>query len=126
MLSRSVLKDRPPERLLPSLARGATAVVVEGVAELIAQGELEIGTMLPSERLLAAHFKVNRKAVRRALGLLINNGVVKDMGLRARTVTPAAVEMLAGSRRREADTAKPTFMRKCMVVLTPEPNEDRR
>jgi DNA-binding LacI/PurR family transcriptional regulator/DNA-binding transcriptional regulator YhcF (GntR family) len=118
-------KSRLPDELVSTLPRGATALVVEGVAGLISKGALGIGTMLPSERLLAEHFKVNRKAVSRALTLLIDNGVVKSIGPRARTVTPEAVEMLAGSRNRETKAPPLAFMQKCMVVLTPEPMESR-
>ena len=109
----------------PGLYRSASALVVEGVTELIARGTLGSGSIVPSERSLAAHFKVNRKAVRRALMLLATNGVVQSHGPRARTVAPAAAGRITAARRVEAVRSQP-FVRQCMVILAPEVHDDRR
>jgi DNA-binding LacI/PurR family transcriptional regulator len=116
----------PAKSSVEPLKRSSSAAVVEGVADLIAQGALGTGSVLPSERSLAAHFKVNRKAVRRALMLLAENGVLQSHGLRARTIAPAALEILAIDRAKQTGVKTSAFMQHCMVVLTPHVHEDRR
>ena len=98
-------------------------MVVDGVRDLIVDGTLGSGSVIPSERSLAAHFKVNRKAVRRALMLLAENGVVQAHGSRARTVSPTAVQRLLPQ---QVPTVRSALLQQCMLVLSPPVHDDRR
>jgi DNA-binding LacI/PurR family transcriptional regulator len=103
--------------------QSASAVVVEGLRGLIVDGTLGTGSVIPSERSLAAHFKVTRKAVRRALTLLTENGVVQSHGSRARTVSPTASRTLSPAR---AIPRRSAVLQHCMIVLAPPVHDDRR
>ena len=63
--------------------------IAELLEKAIAKGEFEIGTQLPSEKVLAERFGVGRPSVREALFLLQQQGRVEvTSGTRAKVTTP--------------------------------------
>ncbi|MGW7351634.1 winged helix-turn-helix domain-containing protein [Streptomyces sp. NPDC054784] len=73
---------------MPAEGRGtARDVVADGLRRRIAQGELRVGQQIPTQAELGEQFSAPRGAVRRALELLENEGLIK----RARQGTPAEV-----------------------------------
>ena len=66
---------------IASLQRGgglaAWRQIADALAEAIDRGEFPAGGQLPTEAALAARFGVNRHTVRRALGTLAENGLVR-------------------------------------------------
>lgn len=63
--------------------------IVELLEKAISSGEFEIGSRLPSEKVLAERFGVGRPSVREALFLLQQQGFVEvASGARARVTTP--------------------------------------
>lgn len=82
--------------------------IVELLEGAIASGEFEIGSQLPSEKVLAERFGVGRPSVREALFLLQQRGIVDvASGTRARVTTPTDslfLGQLTGSIRRMAAT----------------------
>lgn len=74
--------------------------VAEQLEAMIGTGEFEIGSQLPSEKDLMTRFGVGRPAVREALFLLQQQGLLElQSGIRARVVPPTSrmlVDKLAG------------------------------
>jgi GntR family transcriptional repressor for pyruvate dehydrogenase complex len=63
----------------PIKAGRLSDIIGEEIRERLSRGELRPGDKLPSERDLAAQFRVSRNAVREALRMLEMNGVVRLM-----------------------------------------------
>jgi GntR family transcriptional regulator, sialic acid-inducible nan operon repressor len=80
--------------------------IAELLDKAIAAGEFEIGSQLPSEKVLADRFGVGRPSVREALFLLQQQGLVEvTSGTRARVTTPTnglLIGQLTGFVRRMA------------------------
>lgn len=84
--------------------------VAEQIEQMIASGEVAVGGQLPSEKALMARFGVGRPAVREALFILQQNGLVEiASGTRARVTPPSPkflTAQLAGMTRRLSATAQ--------------------
>ena len=82
--------------------------IAELLEKAIAGGEFEVGSQLPSEKVLAERFGVGRPSVREALFLLQQQGLVDvTSGTRARVTAPTSnllVGQLAGFIKRLAAT----------------------
>ncbi len=82
--------------------------IVELLEKAITSGEFEIGSQLPSEKVLAERFKVGRPSVREALFLLQQQGFVDvTSGTRARVTAPTSsflIGQLTGFVKRVAAT----------------------
>jgi DNA-binding FadR family transcriptional regulator len=83
--------------------------IVELLEKAITSGEFEVGSQLPSEKVLAERFKVGRPSVREALFLLQQQGFVEvTSGTRARVTAPTSsfvIGQLTGFVKRVAATA---------------------
>ena len=80
--------DAPSSRL-PVGRRKRAHDVAEEIESLIKSGEFAIGSQLPSERELMERFGVGRPAVREALFLMAQHGVIEiASGKRARVIPP--------------------------------------
>ncbi len=75
MNTRRNLKLSPPERVLNN-KEDVTQLLILRFQEMISGGVLTPGTKLPSERELAAHFRVARSSLRQALKVLEIMGVI--------------------------------------------------
>jgi DNA-binding FadR family transcriptional regulator len=74
---------------LPVGRRKRAHDVAEEIESLIASGEFAVGSQLPSERDFMERFGVGRPAVREALFLIAQHGVIEiSSGKRARVILP--------------------------------------
>jgi GntR family transcriptional regulator, sialic acid-inducible nan operon repressor len=84
--------------------------IAERLEQAITSGEFEIGSQLPSEKVLAERFKVGRPSVREALFLLQQHGLVDvTSGTRARVIAPTnsfLIGQLTGFVKRVAATGE--------------------
>src|SRR5262245_54155032 len=84
--------------------------IVELLEKAITSGEFEIGSQLPSEKILAERFGVGRPSVREALFLLQQQGLVDvTSGSRARVTAPTSsflISQLAGFVKRISATGQ--------------------
>ena len=84
--------------------------IAELLEKAITGGEFEVGSQLPSEKVLAERFGVGRPSVREALFLLQQQGLVDvTSGTRARVTAPTdslLIGQLAGFIKRVAATAQ--------------------
>jgi GntR family transcriptional regulator, sialic acid-inducible nan operon repressor len=82
--------------------------IVELLEKAITSGEFQVGSQLPSEKVLAERFKVGRPSVREALFLLQQQGFVEvASGTRARVTAPTSsflIGQLTGFVKRVAAT----------------------
>jgi GntR family transcriptional regulator, sialic acid-inducible nan operon repressor len=82
--------------------------IVELLEKAITSGEFEVGSQLPSEKVLAERFKVGRPSVREALFLLQQQGFLDvTSGTRARVTAPTSsflIGQLTGFVKRVAAT----------------------
>ncbi|MBM7052127.1 trehalose operon repressor [Rothia sp. ZJ1223] len=53
--------------------------VASNLTDRIESGEFQVGTLLPSEKHLAAHYQVSRETTRKALALLTDEGRIQKM-----------------------------------------------
>lgn len=90
----------------PIARRKRSHVVAEEIDKMIASGEFRVGDQLPSEKDLMQRFGVGRPAVREALFLLEQQGLVETTnGVRARLTMPTPkliIQQLAGLSKRLA------------------------
>ena len=84
--------------------------IVELLEKAITGGEFQVGSQLPSEKVLAERFKVGRPSVREALFLLQQQGFVDiTSGTRARVTAPTSsflIGQLAGFVKRVTATGQ--------------------
>jgi DNA-binding FadR family transcriptional regulator len=84
--------------------------IVDLLEKAITGGEFEIGSQLPSEKVLAERFGVGRPSVREALFLLQQKGFLDvTSGTRARVTVPTSdtvISQLTGFVKRAASTGK--------------------
>lgn len=79
MSTRNHLDSQPADFLLDREdLRSATSQLIARFKQLISEGKLRPGSRLPSERELAARFRVNRTTLRHALKMLEMMGVVSQ------------------------------------------------
>lgn len=79
--------------------RSVRALVADKVAALIASGILQVGDVLPSERELAAAFRVSRETVRGGLQILATRGIIEvSHGARTRVVSAEVGPVATGLR----------------------------
>ncbi len=122
--------------IAPILPRRTTLFeqVSESVSELIRQGRWKPGEMLPNEVELAALFAVSQGTVRRALGILVEKGVlirhqgrgtfVADLSSREDIVYNRYIRLLPDEPGR--DDASPTERRLVCFETVPAPLEVAR
>lgn len=96
------MQDSPPR--LPIARRKRSHDVADQIERMIASGEFALGERLPSEKDLMQRFGVGRPAVREALFLLEQQGLVETTnGVRARVTPPTPkliLQQLAGISKR--------------------------
>jgi len=78
-----------------------TRQIREQLNDLIDQGELAVGTLLPSERELANSLKVARNVVRGAYEQLMDAGKLRSEGRKGRSVSTSR-----GGARKSSKTSK--------------------
>lgn len=83
--------------------------VLLGVRDWIATGRLAAGAVLPSERAVAEQFGVTRRAARRAIDVLIAEGLIRVQSARIRTVADRKPDV--------PPPASTSWMQNAIVVL---------
>ncbi|SME90333.1 transcriptional regulator, GntR family [Tistlia consotensis] len=79
--------------------RSVRELVADKVATLIASGILQVGDVLPSERELAAAFRVSRETVRGGMQILAAHGIIEiSHGARTRVISAAVGPVATGLR----------------------------
>lgn len=84
--------------LAPATRQPKYLRVAEQLAQWLAEGRFNRKGRLPTETALASHFKVNRLTLRKAIGILIDKGIlIKEKGKGARLPAGRATPSPAGS-----------------------------
>ncbi len=100
--------DQSIENLSPIGDTGKIQQIVKSLQDFIIEGNLEHGTELPSERILASHLGVSRFSLREALRVAQAQGLIEIMrGRRPRVARPsadAAATVIALTLRRTKKT----------------------
>lgn len=115
------------DSLAASRQRRPRDIVVEALRQRISRGELRVGEQVPTQAQLSEEYAVPRGAVRRALELLEEEGLIKraGQGTPAEVVqsvsdrlTPDAPSTPSGSHRRDAARARAHSPRSAGLELT--------
>lgn len=80
--------------------------LANALAEQIRSGEFDAGGWLPSERDLAAQHVVGRSTVRRALSMLVEEGLAEDLGTGGMRVRSGGEQPQAVGGLKGTDSAK--------------------
>lgn len=104
-----------PVKLVPGYR-----VVSSAIEDHIVRGELEAGTLLPTEQALAQQFGVNRSTVREAIRQLEQEGLVTRQGARRLYVTLPGVHDVAPRAARALLMQHVTFQELWQVALVLE------
>lgn len=89
--------DQVPGLRSGVVRRSVRALVAEKIATLIAWGILQVGDVLPSERELAAAFRVSRETVRSGIQILEIRGIVEvSHGARTRVISDQVGALASG------------------------------
>lgn len=105
-----------PVKLVPGYRAVCSAIEAH-----IVRGELQAGTLLPTEHALAQQFGVNRSTVREAIRQLEQEGLVTRQGARRLYVTLPGVHDVAPRAARALLLQQVTFRELWQVALVLEP-----
>lgn len=101
MLSQQAISvlDHVPVLRVGAMRRSVRDLVADKIASLIASGIVQVGDVLPSERELAAAFRVSRVTVRGGIQILATRGIVEVWhGARTRVISADVGPVATGLR----------------------------